>query len=144
MSSDTLSSNANEVIGRLESLLQASLLLRTGLPKNIFASTGTRLEPKKKKKNSGKHLAPSLLILATSALRTATADKLPCQPFSGGKDAYLYLHHPAHRGHSQPSAESGPQRDDPYWQQGARGSGHAVNAKKTTGFRSRHTKGPGH
>lgn len=94
MSLDTLPSNANEVIGRLESLLQASLLLRTGLPKNIFASTGTRLE-QKKKKNSSKHLAPSLLILATSAPRTATADKLPANPSLEGRMliyTYIILH----------------------------------------------------
>ena len=43
----------------------------------------------------------------------------------------FYSHHPGHRGHSQPSARSGPQRDGPYWQQDAGASGHAVNAKQT-------------
>lgn len=43
----------------------------------------------------------------------------------------FYSHHPGHRGHSQPSARSGPQKDGPYWQQDAGASGHAVNAEQT-------------
>lgn len=43
----------------------------------------------------------------------------------------FYSHHPGHRGHSQPSARSGPQKDGPYWQQDAGESDHAVNAKQT-------------
>lgn len=62
-----------------------------GLPEGSPKNRDQTRDKRHTNKTSGKRLIPALLTPPASALRAAAADKLLCQPFSGGNDASTYI-----------------------------------------------------
>ena len=83
-----------------------------------------------KVKSAEEHVLPSPLTAGHTLCCGFPGRQPPLTTHPQDKDGF-YSHHPEHRGHSPPSARSGPQEGDPCWQQDAGGFGHAVNAKQT-------------